>query len=834
MSQQADNNVMRFDTLGTSLDHYYRNEIDFPVLGNMENATILIADKIKSWERKGNEITFQVEGVFYRKVLFYRFFDYRARYDRLKRTRNICVKLTIWADHTVRIQAMQGYAIPERDSEMLIRTESEAVDYTLQEDHDSIRIKTELLNIVITKHPWNISIYDVKGIKVFSQFASSRTEANPVARYELCPFGFLFDLTTNMRYAAEQIAFGDDEHFYGFGEKFMDLDKRGQSIDLWNTNALSCNTPRTYKNIPFFVSTRGYGLFVHSSHAINCNMGQHSSKSYSIMSSDEAIDYFFIYGPQFSSIIPRYTDLTGKTPLPPKWSFGFWISKISYRSQAEVENLMQRFRDEDIPCDVVHLDTDWYEHNWICDYKFSKNRFSDPERMMKEARMKGFRITLWQMPYIENNPEHPNDVYLEGFEKGYFAFREDGTADFKHGLIDFSNPEAVEWYKNKLIRPLLEMGVSGIKADFGESIPVFYKYVGASGEEMHNLYPLLYNKAVFEITEEVRGKGEGIIWARSTWAGSQRFPVHWGGDPDVDFPALASTVRAGLSIGLSGFPFWSHDVGGFHAPTTPEVYARWMQVGCFSSHCRAHGVKTREPWDFGDEVKEIAKKYLNLRYRLMPYIYSQSWKCTETSLPMFRALVIEFQDDRNVYGIDNQYMFGDSFLVSPIMDDTNERALYLPEGEWTDYWTKSIVKAPKSGRWITVSAPLDMLPLHIKENAIIPIGPFQNYVDEHQIDLLCWDLYPVKGKATFTMLNDDHSQTAIAVNVSDDHIDINVSGAIHKSEFLLNNIDAISVLLDGVKIEFGRKEHALQFLVERTGDYKICVQRIDELNVLNI
>ncbi len=815
----SNDNVMRYGDNHTGLDQYYWNEKAFPILANMEEAQILKVDSWKSWCRKENTVTFQTEGVFYHKRYFYRFLDYRAAFDRLERSRNICVRITVCSPHVIRIQAEQGFAVKERSSEMLVTDLSDPIFFTLTEKENALILETSDLTVTVRKNPWNIELADKNGKVFFRQYDTHRVD-NPIMRYEHCPFGFLYDTKEGKMYASEQIEYRDEEHFFGFGEKFTDLDKRGQNVDLWNTNCLCTNTVRTYKNIPFFMSTAGYGVFMHTSNAINCNMGQHFNKTYSMTTEDSVVDYFVIHGPVMKDIIRRYTDLTGKTPLPPKWSYGFWISKISYRSQEEVEYLEKRFREEKIPCDVIHLDTDWYEYNWVCDYKFSTSRFPDPAGMLKEAKEKGFHISLWQMPYIENNAEHPNPVFEEGFRKGYFAYREDGTYDFEHGLIDVSNPEAVSWYQEKLLRPLLEMGVAAIKVDFGESIPEFYHYAGVDSDKMHNLYPLLYNKAVFEITEKVHGKGQGIIWARSSWAGSQRYPLHWGGDCDTDFHALVTTVKAGLSLGLCGFPFWSHDIGGFHSPTTPEVYARWMQVGCFSSHSRAHGVKTREPWDFGEQVKDITRKYLNLRYQLMPYIYSQSYACTKTSLPMFRALILEYQNDRNVYGIDSQYLFGDSFLVVPIMDETNERDAYLPEGIWTDYWTKEQVKG---GKWIHVQADLDKLPLYIRENAIIPMGPIQQYVDEVPLTEVTWDLYPVCGKNSF-LLYDGEEKNELTMEACGEGIRITVKNSKVGNRFVLNNVLAESVLMNGVKTEFCAEGRSVVFAAEGQEDLVIEVK----------
>ena len=815
-------NVMRYGETGSADNFFYLNEMNFPILADMEQAVLLLVSAVKNWKREGNSVILQTRGDFYKKRFFYRFFDFRATYDLEERHRNICVKITVCADHTVRVQAAQGFSIPDRASEMLVDGWDSGTDFTVKETETELILSTAAMDVVITKDPWNLKMQDKTGKVFFNQYTTCKTQDNAVMKYEQCPFGFLYDTKEEKTYAAEQIEFKTTEHFYGFGEKFTSLDKKGQNLTLWHTNALGCNTERTYKNIPFFMSSKGYGVFMHTSNAINCNMGEHLNKAYALMTTDDVIDYFVIYGPSMKEILPRYTDLTGKTPLPPKWSYGFWISKISYRSREEVETLAKRFRLEGIPCDVIHLDTDWYEYNWICDYKFSTTRFPNPEEMIQELGKQGFKITLWQMPYIENNKEFPNAVYQEGFEKGYFAMRPDGQPDFEHGLIDVSNPEAVQWYQEKLLRPLLEMGVAAIKVDFGESAPPFYQYAGQEGEKMHNLFPLLYNKAVFEITKKVRGEEEGIIWARSTWAGSQRYPVHWAGDPDVDFHALVSTIKAGLSFGLSGFPFWSHDIGGFNAPTSPEVYARWLQVGMFTSHSRAHGVKTREPWDFGEEVKEIAKSYIQLRYRLLPYIYSKSYECTKTSLPMVRALVLEYPEDENVAMIDDEYLFADSFLVAPIMDTCCERKIYLPAGVWTDYWTG---KQYQGEKWISYTADLKTLPLFLRENAIIPMGPAMNYVDELPCDPITLDLCPVCGNSTFDLI-EDKKVSSINMDCSEDTIVLTFDLTKNSCVLRFRNTSAKTVTINGQPCNYTEENGDLIVNCAPTGKTEVKVEKV--------
>ncbi len=819
--KQSINEIMKMDAKNkVENDFIYIDEVKFPVVAEMPKASLLIVDSITSYEVTGNTIIFQTKGVFFQKRYFYRFFDFRPTFDRTEKYRNICVGLTVCDEDIIRLRACQGYDLPEHKTEMVINDFDQGCRFDVIDQEEKIIVRTAKLAIVIKKEPWNLTIYDKDGNRIFSQFGE---ETRTHMQFENCTFGFLFDTESGERYAGESVIFDDEEHFYGFGEKFHPIDKKGQNVTLWNTNALGTNSIRTYKNIPFFVSTAGYGMFINTSYKVNCNMGAQLYKAYSILTGDSVIDNYIIYGPQIKKIIKRYTDITGNPGLPPKWSFGFWISKISYETRKEVENLADRFRKEDVPCDVIHIDTNWYEENWVCDYKFSEKKFPNAPEMIQKLKEKGFHVSLWQMPYIDKG-EKMNPVYKEGMQNGYFAFREDGSEDFRHGLIDFSNPEAVKWYQEKLLKPLLQMGIAAIKVDFGESAPYFYTYAGYDGREMHNLYPLLYNKAVYNITERVRGKNEGIIWARSTWAGSQRYPLHWGGDCGTDFAAMVSQLKSGLSMGLSGFPFWSHDVGGFHHETNPELYVRWMQMGVFSSHIRTHGFYTREPWDFGEEALTICRRYLKLRYKLLPYIYSQAHTCAENSLPMMRALVIDYEEDENVHAIDNQYLFGDYFLAAPVMHNKKQRKLYLPQGVWTDYWNK---EKYSGGAWLTVDAPLNILPLFVKENAIIPMGPEMNYVDEITDYPLVFDLYPAdEGFSEFVYV-DKKIRFTISTYVSEEAVRVSVPARNQDVILQFNNPGSVTeILLNEKKIEGEHWSRGMNVSVSASNsDVLVIVQR---------
>jgi len=660
------------------------------------------------------------------------------------------LRIDFCSPETFRIRMALGEIHEKRDY-ILVKDKISEARPRFDEEHSSFIISTSCLTIKIEKDPWRLKLFDKSG-KLVSEESESK---NIMGDYISPPIGFLEG--QDGKHTVETIRMFPDEHIYGLGEKFTDLDKRGEVICSWNQDALGNSTPRTYKNVPFFMSTRGYGIFINSSREIVYDFGNRSHVSYTFLVKDEQLDYFFIYGPTFKEILNIYTELTGKAPVPPKWSFGLWMSRCSYKNRDEIERIAEGLRERDIPCDVIHLDPTWLRDRQECDLVWNHEAFPEPEEMISKLKERGFKLSLWINPYVPKGSE----LFKEGENRGFFAKKEDGSVydrplePWNHymfldrGVVDFSNPEAVEWYKEKL-RKLLDLGVAVFKTDFGESAPrdaVYYG--GASGEEIHNLYSLLYNKAVFELTREFCG--EGLVWARSGYAGMQRFPTCWSGDPEPSFRAISCTMRGGLSIGLSGVPFWSHDIGGFSGRPTPELYVRWAQFGLFCSHSRCHGTTPREPWEFGEEALRIFRDYAKLRYQLLPYIYSCAHISSKTGLPMIRAMVLEYQDDPNCYDKDTQYMFGESFLVAPILDEGGERTIYLPAGRWIDYWTKEEQEGPKN---LIYRAQLERLPLFVKADSIIPMGPEMNYVGEKPFDPITLDIY-LYDRAEFILYDDD-------------------------------------------------------------------------------
>ena len=544
-------------------------------------------------------------------------------------------------------------------------------------------------------------------------------------RYDALPIAYCLTEGKADR-ATISFACEPDECFVGTGERFRKMDLSGQTFYLKNQDGQGVNNRRAYKNIPFYMSSRMYGVFYHTSDYCRLSLADHSTRSIQFRNDFATIDAFIVGGETPERILFHYRQLTGFPPMLPLWSFGIWMSRMTYFSADEVEGICERLRDEDYPCDVIHLDTGWFRTDWLCEWKFNPERFPDPEGFIRRLADNGYKVSLWQLPYIAKGAEQID----EAREKKYIGplKREQAsegsnfsTLDYV-GTIDFTYPAATEWYKG-LLRSLLNMGVKCIKTDFGENIHMDATYHAMTPERLNNIYALLYQKAAYEVTREVTG--DGIVWARAAWAGCQRYPLHWGGDSESSWAGMAGSLKGGLHFGLSGFAFWSHDVPGFHSTPDfmnsvidPKVYVRWTQFGVFTSHMRYHGSHKREPWYY-PEVADIVKKWWKLRYRLMPYIIEESRHATESGWPVIQALLMHHPDDRTCWNISDEYYFGRKMLVAPVMSSDDKRDIYLPEGEWVNFFTGERHVGPC---WLKgVDVPLDQMPVFCRPGTEIPV-----------------------------------------------------------------------------------------------------------------
>jgi alpha-D-xyloside xylohydrolase len=725
------------------------------------------------------------------------------------------LRLDFETDEIVRLRYAPGPEVPPNETPMVLGSFDGPSNLAVSEDERTVSFETAALQVVVEREPLRVVVYDLAGHLVW---ATKPVDIEPMRRSErqwdpeqerwlfLHRYAYPLGVAPGGPDASPQ-AFASfdlrhDEHVYGFGEGYGPLDKRSTRQKLWLQEAFSNTVPAAYKQAPFYVSSRGYGLFVNTSNALNFRVGELEHTALSVTVEDTGfLDFYLIYGPSPKEILPRYHGITGAPAVPPKWTFGLWMARITYSSQGEVEGVAREIREHRIPCDVIHIDTGWFEKESVADLKFSKERFPDPTAMMTKLREDGFRVSLWQWPNMVLN----SSMFEEGREGGFLAKRENGAAylatgyDEDAGFIDYSNPEAVKWVKGKF-RDLFEMGVAAIKTDFGEGAPPDAFYHSVTGEAMHNLYPLLYNRAVFEVTEEFVGKGKGVVWSRSGWAGSQRFPIHWSGDGVARFEDLACVLRSTLSFGLSGFPFYSHDIGGFVGVPSPELYVRWAQFGFFSSHARCHGAPPREPWHYGEEAERIFRSYDELRYRLMPYIWSEAVECGRSGMPMLRPLFLDFGDDPTTRAIEDQYLFGRSLLVAPILDETNRRRVYLPHGRWVDYWSGEVLEG---GRWLQVEAPLDTLPLYVRAGAIVPYGPVMQYVDEAPCDPLTVEVYSPEGDGSYTVHDEDRSDTTITYRRQGSTLSVGVGAAPGRVELVVRGERVTRAESDGADVALG-------------------------------
>jgi alpha-D-xyloside xylohydrolase len=534
--------------------------------------------------------------------------------------------------------------------------------------------------------------------------------------------GLFYAKAPEGNFIAAQMPIGVGEQIYGLGERFTAFVKNGQAVDVWNEDP-GTNTDQAYKNIPFYVSNNGYGVFVNHTGRVSFEVGSETVNKVQFSVAGEELEYLVIYGPTPKEILSKYTALTGRAPLLPKWSFGLWLSTsfVTDYDEKTVSSFIQGMKERDIPLSVFHFDCFWMrEYQW-CDFQWDPRVFPDPQGMLSRLKQDGLRISLWINPYIGQ----ASPLFEEAKKLGYLLKRADGSVwqwdlwQAGNAIVDFTNPAAREWFQSKL-RPLLEMGVDCFKTDFGERIPTDVVYHdGSDPEQMHNLYTQLYNQTVWQVLKEHR-QNDAIVFARSATVGGQTMPVHWGGDNSSKFESMAESLRGGLSLGLSGFGYWSHDIGGFEGNPDPAVFKRWVAFGLLSSHSRLHGNESvRVPWAFDDEAVAVTRKFTKLKASLMPYLYEVAKEVAETGVPMMRAMFLEFPEDRTCHNVDQQYMLGPNLLVAPVFNAEGNVQFYLPQGKWTNFFTKQVVDG---GRWITEQHGFDSLPLYVREGAEIKLG----------------------------------------------------------------------------------------------------------------
>ncbi|CDZ25118.1 Alpha-xylosidase [[Clostridium] cellulosi] len=616
----------------------------------------------------------------------------------------LTIRFTAPRPDVLRVEAVHFAGTAKKEPRFQIY--EEPCELKVERTEDEIRISSGKLTAVVSCAHFRVRyFYDGRFL--------TGTSDRPLA-YVSAPWG---------KFMLEQFGLEIGEKLYGLGERFTPFVKNGQTVDIWNADGGTCSD-LAYKNVPFYISNRGYGVFVNNSGRVSYEIASETVSCVQFSVPGEKLEYMVIGGDDMKGALRNYTSLTGRPALPPAWTFGLWLT-TSFTTQYD-ENTVNSFVDgmaeRDIPLHVFHFDCFWMkEYEW-CNFEWDPQVFSDVKGMLARLKQKGLKICVWINPYIAQK----SALFEEGRKNGYFLKRTNGDVwqwDLWQpgmAIVDFTNPAACDWYCSKLQR-LIDLGVDCFKTDFGERIPtdVVY-YDGSDPEMMHNYYTLLYNRTVFELLRKNFGENNAVLFARSATVGGQQYPVHWGGDCEAKYSSMAESLRGGLSLCLSGFGFWSHDISGFENTATPDLYKRWAAFGLLSTHSRLHGSNSyRVPWLFDEESVDVVRYFTKLKCRLMPYLYSMACETHRTGVPCMRAMVLEFPDDPTCDSLDRQYMLGDSLLVAPIFHEDGTVEYYLPKGKWTHLLTNETVEG---GSWRREHYDYFGLPLFVRPNTILALG----------------------------------------------------------------------------------------------------------------
>ena len=637
---------------------------------------------------------------------------------------NLTMVITSPAPDVLRVQTYHHLGVKKREPEFELYQKEEQ-PLTVTSDEEKLTVTSGGLTLEIGKKNWYMAYR--RGNEVIT-----RSAAKDLACMKTDWKGDAYDKGDGTEtYMRQQLTMGVGELIYGLGERFTAFTKNGQSVAIWNEDG-GTSTYQSYKNIPFYISNKGYGVFVNHPEKVEFEIGTEQVTKTAFSVEGGYLDYYLFNGPSMKEVLERYTDLTGKPSLPAPWTFGLWLS-TSFTTNYDEETVMSfvdGMLDRGIPLRTFHFDCFWMKEFHWTDFVWDSRVFPDPKGMLSRIKAKGLNICVWINPYIAQE----SCLFAEGMEKDYFVKRTNGDVwqwdMWQPGmaLVDFTNPDACKWYQEKLAG-LLDMGVDCFKTDFGERIPVdgIEYFDHSDAKKMHNYYTYLYNKTVYDILEKKRGKGEAVLFARSATVGGQKFPVHWGGDCWSDYESMEESLRGGLSLLMSGFGFWAHDIGGFESTSTPDVYKRWVAFGLLSSHSRLHGSTSyRVPWAYDEEAVDVVRFFTRLKARLMPYLYKTAIQANKTGVPTMRSMVLEFTEDRTCHYVDKQYMLGDSLLVAPIFNEESLADYYLPAGRWTDFFTGEV---KEGGRWIQEKHGYLSVPLLVKENSIVAVGAHDDKPD---------------------------------------------------------------------------------------------------------
>ncbi len=685
---------------------------------------------------------------------------------------NLTIKISAPYPEVLRIQTYHHMGLKERMPQFELAAPQNG-NLAAEETEKQIIVKSGELRIEIEKE---------SGAFVFWRGAEKITGSGwrDLAYMKTNWRGSAYDKGPEDAYMREQLSISVGELVYGLGERFSAFVKNGQSVDIWNEDG-GTSTEQSYKNIPFYLSNKGYGVFVNHPEKVSFEVATEMVTKVEFSVPGENLDYFLINGPTMKEVLMRYTDITGKPALPAPWTFGLWLSTSFTTNYDEktVNSFVDGMIERGIPLSVFHFDCFWMKDFHWCNFTWDERVFPDPEGMLKRLKEKGLKICVWINSYVGQE----SSLFEEGIKGGYFLKRANGDVwqwdMWQPGLaiVDFTNPAACEWYGKKL-EALLDMGVDCFKTDFGERIPTDCVYYdGSDPVKMHNYYTYMYNKTVHDVIAKKKGEKEAILFARSATAGGQKFPVHWGGDCWSDYESMEESLRGGLSLTSSGFGFWSHDIGGFESTSTPDVYKRWCAFGLLSTHSRLHGSTSyRVPWAYDEESVDVVRYFAKLKARLMPYLYRNAIETAKTGVPMMRSMVLEFTEDRNCAYLASQYMLGDSLLVAPIFNEDGIAEYYLPEGRWTSLLSGDV---KEGGRWYKEKHGYLSIPLYVREGSIVAMGARDDNAVYDYADGTTFQVYAlVDGCEAQTMVYDTENREAVkaAVTHCGSGYEIQVSG----------------------------------------------------------
>jgi len=670
---------------------------------------------------------------------------------------NLTIRITAPMEEVIRVQTIHHKGHQQKGP---------AFELNLNENHpiqavetdQKITITSGSLSLVITKNPWSMTYF--RGEKMLTQ-----SIGKDLGYLKTDWKGMAYDRGSKDAYMRQQLGLCVGELVYGLGERFTAFVKNGQEIDIWNEDG-GTSTQQSYKNIPFYITNKGYGVFINHPEKVSFEVASEYVTKVGFSVPGEELDYFLINGPSMKETLIRYTDLTGKPSLPPAWSFGLWLS-TSFTTDYD-ENTVMSFvngmLDRGIPLRVFHFDCFWMKEFHWSDFLWDSRTFPDVEGMLSRIKEKNIKICVWINPYIAQE----SILFKEGMKDGYLLKRPNGDVwqwdMWQPGMaiVDFTNPQACSWYQEKL-ETLLDKGVDCFKTDFGERIPTDVIYSdGSDPVKMHNYYTYLYNQTVYELLKRKKGEREAVLFARSATAGSQKFPVHWGGDCWSDYESMEESLRGGLSLTMSGFGYWSHDIGGFEHTSTADVYKRWAAFGLLSSHSRFHGSSSyRVPWVYDEEAVEVVRYFTRLKASLMPYLYRNAIETSKTGIPMMRAMVLEYTKDPNCAYLDKQYLFGDNLLVAPIFNEEGIARYYLPKGTWTHFLTG---ERKQGGQWYEETYGYKSVPLFAKENSIIAVEVNEDQMDYGDIKNIQFYLFELQEEAS-TVVYQENGQIALRIQI---------------------------------------------------------------------